>query len=115
MLPLAGLRGHVVAIAVLATAELLSAMGIMLFDINNNSMRSAVTHDDMRSRVSGAYTTVNCGIRPVGALVGGIAGDLVGIPVALELAAIIGVTSVAWLVASPVISVHAITGLQIHT
>ena len=55
-----------------AAVEFVSGLGIMLYDINNNSLQAAVTQVSMRSRVSGAYATVNYGIRPIGALLGGL-------------------------------------------
>lgn len=87
----------------MAAVELVSSFGVMLYDINNNALRTTVTRDDMRSRVSGAYSTVNYGIRPLGALAGGFLADAVGIPVTLVAAGAIGALSVAWLLWSPVI------------
>lgn len=52
--------------AVLAGVEMLSAAGIILFDESLNALQNAVTTDAMRSRVSGAFSSVNYGIRPLG-------------------------------------------------
>lgn len=70
-------------ITALASVEFISGFGIMLFDINLNSLQTAVTLDSMRSRVSGAYATVNYGIRPLGALIGGWSAEHFGIPVTM--------------------------------
>jgi len=98
--------------AVLSLVEAISGFGIMLFDINLNALQTAVVHDDLRSRVSGAFSTVNYGIRPLGALVGGILGDVVGIGPTLVLAAAGGASSFLWLVGTPILTTHTIEELQ---
>lgn len=98
--------------AVLALVETVSGFGIMLFDINLNALQTAVTHEDLRSRVSGAFATVNYGIRPLGALVGGALGTLIGIGPTLVVAAVGGTLSFLWLLRSPILSTRAITDLQ---
>ena len=74
----------------------------MLFDVHLNSVQTSVTPDSMRSRVSGAFSTINYGVRPLGALVGGLLGSTLGIRPTLVLAAIGGAMSCLWLVASPI-------------
>ena len=98
--------------AVLAGVEMLSAAGIMLFDINLNALQTAVTSDAMRSSVSGAFSSVNYGIRPLGGIVGGLAGDLIGIGPTLVVAAIGGSLSVLWLLRSPIIGTRTIDELH---
>lgn len=99
-------------LAVLALVEAISGFGIMLFDINLNALQTAVVHDELRSRVSGAFATVNYGIRPLGALVGGALGSLVGIGPTLVVAAVGGTLSFLWLVRSPILTTKAIADLQ---
>jgi MFS family permease len=96
------------SLIVLACVEAASTFGVMLFDVNNNAMRTAVTRDDMRGRVAGAYSTVNYGIRPLGALAGGFLADHVGIPGTLVAAAALGSMSAIWLVKSPVIHMRSV-------
>lgn len=98
--------------AVLAVVEAIGGFGIMLFDINLNALQTAVVHDDLRSRVSGAFATVNYGIRPLGALVGGVLGGYVGVVPTLVVAAVGGALSFLWMVRSPILSTRAIEDLQ---
>ncbi len=98
--------------AVLAAVEALSAAGVMLFDINVNALQTAVTSDAMRSRVSGAFSSVNYGIRPLGAIVGGVAGDLIGVGPTLIIAAIGGSLSGLWLLPSPIVATRTIDELR---
>lgn len=111
LLPLAHGPGGV-KIAVLAAVEFVSSFGIMIFDINNNAVQTAVTAENMRSRVSGAYATVNYGIRPIGALTGGLAAQHLGTPTTLTTAAVAGALAFLWLVRSPVIAVRTVTDLH---
>lgn len=98
--------------AAIAAVEFISGFGIMLFDINLNSLQTAVTLDSMRSRVSGAYATVNYGIRPLGALLGGWSAEHFGIPVTLFVAGLSGTLAVLWLIPSPVLSTRRVDDLQ---
>ncbi|WP_019063797.1 MFS transporter [Streptomyces prunicolor] len=86
----------------LGAAEFLSAFGVMLLDVNLNSLQTSVVPDGLRSRVAGAYSTVNYGIRPLGALVGGGLATLAGLRVMLMVAAVGGALSAVWLLASPI-------------
>jgi MFS family permease len=92
----------------LALAEFLAGIGVMFFDINLNSLQTAVIHDGIRSRVSGAYSTVNYGVRPIGAAVGGVLATTMGLRPTLLLAAAGGTLSVLWLVFSPVLRIHTL-------
>lgn len=77
----------------LATFGLVLDAGVMLFDINLNSVITASTADHMRSRVAGVYGTINHGARPLGAVVGGLLGSWLGLRPTLAVAALGGVLS----------------------
>jgi Na+/melibiose symporter-like transporter len=87
---------------VLSAAELLSSIGVMLFDINQNAVITAVTPDDMRGRTAGAFSTINYGSRPAGAIVGGLLGTAIGLRPTLLIAAVGGTLAVCWLLRSPI-------------
>ncbi|MFJ8603923.1 MFS transporter [Streptomyces shenzhenensis] len=93
----------------LAAAEFLSGIGVMLFDVNLNSLQADVIPDGVRSRVAGAYSTINYGIRPVGALLGGFLATLIGLRVTLLVAAVGGSLSLLWLLPSPIPRIHSLT------
>ncbi|MFJ6831051.1 MFS transporter [Streptomyces sp. NPDC091209] len=92
----------------LAAAEFLSGVGVMLFDVNLNSLQADVIPDGMRSRVAGAYSTVNYGLRPVGALLGGLLATHMGLRVTLVVAGVGGTLSLLWLPASPIPGVRSL-------
>jgi MFS family permease len=99
-------------IAILAVSEFLSSVGVMLYDINLNSIQASVIPDEIRSRVVGAFITVNYGIRPIGAVVGGLLGTWIGLRPSLIIAAVGGALSVVWLLASPITKVRDIDVLR---
>jgi MFS family permease len=92
----------------LGAAEFLAGIGVMLFDVNLNSLQAAVIPDGMRSRVAGAYSTVNYGIRPLGAVVGGMLATLIGLRATLLTAAVGGALSLLWLLPSPIPRIHSL-------
>lgn len=97
---------------VLAIVEFLASLGIMCFDINLNSLQTAVTPDDMRSRVAGAFSTINYGIRPLGAITGGLLGQYVGVGPTMIIAAIGGSLGFLRLLPSPIPGVRTVDDLE---
>ncbi len=89
-------------LATLFIAEFTSGFGVMVLDISIGSIFAAVVPDDVRSRVSGAFQAVNYGTRPVGALLGGALGTLIGLRPALWVAAAGGVIGFVVLLPSPI-------------
>jgi len=84
----------------LTVAEFLSGVGIMLLDIGLGSVQTALIPDHLRARVAGAYIFVNWGIRPVGALAGGVLAGAVGLRPTMWIASIGALTAVLWLLPS---------------
>jgi MFS family permease len=74
-------------------AEFIGGFGVMVLDISIGAIFSAVIPDDVRSRVTGAFQAVNYGVRPLGALLGGFLGTMIGPRDTLWVAAIGGTTS----------------------
>ena len=101
LVPLAGGPKPLV-LGTLFVAEFGSGFGVMVLDISIGSIFAAVIPNEVRSRVSGAFQAVNYGTRPVGALLGGFLGTLIGLRPALWLAAAGGVLGFLLLLPSPV-------------
>jgi predicted MFS family arabinose efflux permease len=74
----------------------------MMLDISIAAIFAAVIPDQLRSRVAGAFQAVNYGTRPVGSLVGGALGTLIGLRPTLWIAAVGGALGFLWLIPSPV-------------
>ncbi len=100
LVPLAG-GPQLLVLGLLFLAEFGSGFGIMVLDISVGSIFAAVIPDDLRSRVTGAFQAVNYGTRPIGALVGGVLGTLIGLRPTLWLAAGGAMLGVLWLFPSP--------------
>jgi MFS family permease len=82
-------------------SEFLSGFGVMVLDISIGAIFASVIPDTVRSRVSGAFSAINYGTRPLGALLGGLLGTVAGLRPALWVAVIGGVVGAALLVPSP--------------
>ncbi|SHL01089.1 MFS transporter [Actinacidiphila paucisporea] len=81
-------------------AEFASGLGVMLLDIAAGSLQAAVIPGVLRSRVTGAFRTVNYGVRPLGALTGGFLGSTIGLRPALWTITLGGTLGVLWLLPS---------------
>ncbi|GAA1613254.1 MFS transporter [Kribbella sancticallisti] len=96
----------------LATAEFIGSFAVMCFDIPSNSLKAAVTHEHMRSRVAGAFSSINYGVRPLGAVVGGLLGTCIGVRETLLVSAVGGFFAVLWLLRSPILRTKSLDGLE---
>ena len=96
----------------LGCAEFVGGFAVMCFDIPLNSMKATVIPDRVRSRVAGAFSTVNYGIRPVGAVVGGFLGSAIGVRDTLLISAAGGALSVLWLIGSGILQVRQLVDLE---
>jgi MFS family permease len=96
----------------LGVSEFISAFAVMCFDVPLGAIQASVTDHAMRSRVSGAQMTINYGVRPFGALIGGLLGGWIGPRETLLVSAIGGALCVFWLLRSPVLKVSTIESLQ---
>jgi MFS family permease len=88
-------------VATLIAAEALSSIGVMLYDVNLNSLNLLATPWRLRGRQSGAARLPNYGVRPLGALAGGLLAEAIGLRGALLIGALGALGGVLWLLASP--------------
>src|SRR5262249_23059530 len=93
-------------LAMLLGARLFSALGVMVLDVNGNSIGAALTPDSLRARVSGAFGVINYGVRPVGTLLAGALAAWLGVRTTLWIASIGATVAILWLVPSPVRGLH---------
>jgi predicted MFS family arabinose efflux permease len=87
---------------ILGAAEFLSSVGVMIFDVSAASMTFLRTPDRLRARTAGTFRFVNYGIRPIGALLGGALGTVLGLQAALWIGVLGALAGVVWLVFSPI-------------
>jgi MFS family permease len=101
-----------VVLGALVTAEFLSGFGVMMLDITGGSVQTAYTPDPLLARVTGARRTVNYGIRPIGALIGGGLGAAIGVRPTLWIATVGALAGLLWLLPSPVPAVRTLPDRQ---
>ena len=100
LVPLAP-QHHSVALVLLFLAEFGSGMGVMILDISVGSLFAAVIPDQLRARVAGAYRTINYGVRPLGAIAGGLLGQAIGLPATLWIATAGALLNILWTLPGP--------------
>lgn len=93
-------------------AEFVSSFSVMCLDIPLAALNASVTAENMRSRMTGAFITINYGIRPFGAVLGGLLGSWIGPRETILVSATGGVLAVLWLLRSPILKVKTIEALQ---
>ena len=101
LVPLAG-GSRPVVLTLLFAAEFGSGLGVVVLDITGAAIFAAVVPDDLRARVTGAYRMVNYGMRPLGAVTGGLLGSTIGLRPTLWIAAFGGACCALWLLPSPI-------------
>jgi predicted MFS family arabinose efflux permease len=84
-----------------AVAEFFNGMGVMVLDVGLGSLYAALVPDPLRARVSGAFLLVNYGVRPIGALAGGLLAAVIGLHTTMWVTAVGALAGVLWLLPSP--------------
>jgi len=67
-------------------AELLVVLGVMIFGVNQGTLRQIITADAFQGRTNATFGVVLGGCTATGALAGGACAELVGIPALLLVA-----------------------------
>ena len=72
-----------VILGLILVSEFGAGLGVMILDINIGAINNARIPDPIRARANGAYRFINYGVRPIGALFGGLLGAAIGVREAL--------------------------------
>ncbi len=91
----------VMMLGLLFVARFGSGLGVMILDITFGAISAAIVPPQLRSRVSGAFTVVNYGVRPIGSVVGGLLGGAIGLQPTLWIATVGAIAGFLWLLPSP--------------
>jgi MFS family permease len=104
LIPLAGPEMSMALIlALLFGSEFGAGLGVMILDINVGAIIYARTPDRIRARAAGAFRFINYGVRPLGALFGGLLGGAIGVREAILVTTIGAIGGVLFLLGSPVL------------
>ncbi len=98
----------VLILPVLIAAEVASGVGGMLVQVNQVSIRQAVTPDDMLGRMNASIRFLAWGTMPLGALLGGALGDAGGLRTVILVAAAIELLAVGWFWTAPLRQVRSL-------
>lgn len=89
-------------IALLILAQIGFGFGLTFYNVGKDSLRQIITPDHMLGRMSATLDFTVAALIPLGALVGGLLGEWIGLRTTLLLAAIGELMAVVWLLFSPV-------------
>jgi MFS family permease len=100
--PVAG-RIHTqwLVIGLLILAQLFFGIGLTMFQIGQVSLRQSLTPNQLQGRMNATLSMLSWGIAPLGALLGGMLGLVVGLSPTLFVAALGEMAAGLWLVFSP--------------
>jgi MFS family permease len=106
-LPLAG-GPQPLVIALLMAAQICFGFGLTFYNIGQVSLRQSITPPHLLGRMNGLAEFAIAGVIPLGALLGGLSGEWVGLRPALLLAAGGELLAVGWLLFSPVAAMRKV-------
>jgi MFS family permease len=89
------------AVTILAAAEAVGGVAVMLFDVNTAALRQALTPEHLYGRASGAMSFLTQSAKPLGSLFGGAVATAVGLHSTLWICAAGGLLVIPWTVFSP--------------
>jgi len=103
LLPLASL-GY--AFLVLAGISFIVGVSVPAYNVNQISLRQAITPDRLQGRMNATMRTIVWGTIPVGSLLGGLLGNAVGVVDAIYAGGAIAGLASAWIALSPVVKLR---------
>lgn len=90
-----------VELAVIGAGELVGGVAVMLFDVTSAGVTLTTVPTDLLGRVSSCMAFLTQGVKPLGALAGGMLGTALGLHTALVVAAVGATTTMLWTIFSP--------------
>jgi MFS family permease len=88
-------------VTILAVAEAVGGVAVMVFDVNGAAVRQAETPEHLYGRTSGAMSFLTQSAKPLGSLFGGAVATAVGLHPTLWICAAGGLLVIPWTVFSP--------------
>ncbi|HEU5214047.1 MAG TPA: MFS transporter [Gaiellaceae bacterium] len=89
------------AVTIVAVAEAVGGIAVMVFDVNTAALRQAVTPEHLYGRTGGAMSFLTQSAKPLGSLFGGVVATAVGLHPTLWVCAAGGLLVIPWTIFSP--------------
>lgn len=102
LIPFAGLSEATTPLVIVTTASLLAGLSYTIYEINQASLRQALTPPDLLGRTTGARRVLIFCAAPLGAALGGYLSTAIGLRPSLVVGALVSILSCVFLVASPI-------------
>ena len=74
-----------------------------VYNVNQISLRQAITPDRLQGRMNATMRTIVWGTIPVGSLVGGLLGNVIGVVDTIYIGGAMAGLAVAWIALGPVV------------
>jgi len=100
------------AIPLLAAVQFAIGIGVVLYNVNQVSFRQALVPLEIQGRMNASMRFVVWGTIPVGSILGGIAGQLIGVREAIGVAAVGSALAFLWVLLSPVRGIKEMPGRE---
>lgn len=100
-----------IALPLVVACELLQWMALVVANVSSRSIRQALTPDRLLGRVNATFRVLVNGMVPIGSLVGGLLGEIVGVPATLVIGCVGMLLAFLWLIPSPIRSFSMADGL----
>jgi len=81
----------------LLLSQLLQSFAIPVYNINQVSLRQAITQSSLQGRMNATMRTIVWGTLPLGSFIGGISGSTIGILPTIWIAGFVFLTAVLWI------------------
>lgn len=91
---------------VLSGVAFLTGMMLPMYNINQVSLRQAITPNRLQGRMNATMRTIVWGTIPIGAIIGGVLGGMIGVVNTLYVGAIVAGLATLWIISGPVIKIR---------
>src|SRR5713101_8249407 len=91
---------------VLSTVGFVGGLMVPLYNINQVSLRQAITPNRVQGRMNATMRTIVWGTIPVGSIIGGILGGSIGVVNTLYVSAFVAGLAILWILLGPVIKIR---------
>jgi MFS family permease len=95
-------------VLVLAGGQLIAGALTAIYNINQVSLRQAITPDRLQGRMNATMRTIVWGTIPLGSFLGGVLGESIGVVLTITLGAVISMLALFWILLSPVVRLKSI-------